>query len=157
VHLLVLSNCNHSQSKERIMRKWYQRRVQREINKRYNGSTDGNNLDIACVYCRETITLTFRDKQVTEILLMKSYYTRYYAQTPAGGRRDAKSRPVHTARAQHHKALELHGTAPALHHRSNFIMSDMYETQVSVSVSWSVGSGASTGFVWEPLVHIWQN
>jgi len=27
---------------------------------------------------------------VTEILLMKSYYTRYYAQTPAGGRRDKK-------------------------------------------------------------------
>jgi len=32
---------------------------------------------LVCFYCRETITLTFRDKQVTEILLMKSYYTRY--------------------------------------------------------------------------------
>ena len=64
-------------------------------------------------YCRETITLTFRDTQVTEILLMKSCYTRYYAQTPAGGRRDRKSRPVHPARAQHHKALEFHGKAPS--------------------------------------------
>jgi hypothetical protein len=34
---------------------------------------------LVCVYCRETVTLTFRDKQVTEILLMNSYYTRYYA------------------------------------------------------------------------------
>lgn len=68
---------------------------------------------LVCFYCRETITLTFRDKQVTEILLMKSYYTRYYAQTPAVGRRDRKSRPVHTARAQHHRALELHGKAPS--------------------------------------------
>jgi len=64
-------------------------------------------------YCRETITLTFRDKQVTEILLMKSYYTRYYAQTPAGGRTYRKSRPVLSARAQHHKALKLHGKAPS--------------------------------------------
>jgi len=45
---------------------------------------------LVCFCCRETITLTFRVKQVTEILLMKSYYTRYYAQTPAGGRRDKK-------------------------------------------------------------------
>lgn len=68
---------------------------------------------LVCFCCRETITLTFRDTQVTEILLMMSYYTRYYAQTLAGGRRDRKSRPVHRARAQHHKALELHGKAPS--------------------------------------------
>ena len=50
VHFLVLRDCNHSQRTERIMGKRYQRRVQRKINKRNNGLTDGNNLDVACVF-----------------------------------------------------------------------------------------------------------
>jgi hypothetical protein len=50
VHFLVLRDCNHSQCTERIMGKRYQRRVQRKINKRNKGMTDGNNLDVACVF-----------------------------------------------------------------------------------------------------------
>jgi len=50
VHFLVLRDCNHSQCTERILGKRYQPRFQRKINKRKNGSTDGNILDVACVF-----------------------------------------------------------------------------------------------------------